>query len=71
VRTAREVRELVPDELLVEVLGFGDAAALRARMAAYRELGVQPALVPSVVADPGAARTLAALAPLGVGARPR
>ena len=62
--SAREVRELVPDELLVEVLGFGDGPALRARMAAYQELGVQPALVPSVVADPGAAQILAALAPL-------
>jgi alkanesulfonate monooxygenase SsuD/methylene tetrahydromethanopterin reductase-like flavin-dependent oxidoreductase (luciferase family) len=60
--SAREVRDLVPDELLVEVLGFGDGDAVRARMAAYQELGVQPAIVPSVVADPGAVRTLEALA---------
>ncbi|MPY92370.1 MAG: LLM class flavin-dependent oxidoreductase [Acidimicrobiia bacterium] len=61
--STREVRGLVPDELLVEVLGLGDLSTLRARLDAYREAGAHPALVPSVVADPGAVRTLAALAP--------
>ena len=59
--SAREVRELIPDELLVSALGFGTLAEIRQRLDAYRELGVGIALVPSTVADPGGVRTLTAL----------
>ncbi len=60
--SAREVRALIPDELLVESLGFGSLAEIRARLDAYRELGVEIALVPNTTTDPGGVRTLTALA---------
>lgn len=59
--SAREVRELIPEALLVSALGFGSLTEIRQRLDAYRELGVGLAIVPSVVADPGAVRTLRAL----------
>ncbi len=61
--SAREVRDLIPDQMLVDVLGFGDAAFLRSRLDAYRDAGVVAALVPNTATDPGAVRTLEALAP--------
>jgi probable F420-dependent oxidoreductase len=59
--SAREVRELIPDELLVSALGFGSLAEIRQRLDEYRALGVGIALVPSTAADPGGVRTLTAL----------
>ncbi len=59
--SAREVRELIPDELLVSALGFGSLAEIRQRLDEYRALGVDMAIVPSTAADPGAVRTLTAL----------
>jgi hypothetical protein len=60
--SVREVRAMIPEQLLVESLGFGTRAEIRARLDAYRELGVEIALVPATTVDPGARRTLAALA---------
>jgi len=60
--SAREVRGLIPDELLVTALGFGTRTEIRARLDAYREVGVGMAIVPSTVTDPGAVRTMTALA---------
>ena len=59
--SAREVRELIPDELLVSALGFGSLTEIAQRLDEYRELGVAMALVPSTAADPGGVRTLTAL----------
>ena len=59
--SAREVRELIPDELLVSALGFGSLAEIHQRLNEYRALGVGIALVPSTAADPGGVRTLTAL----------
>ncbi|MDH4148045.1 MAG: LLM class flavin-dependent oxidoreductase [Acidimicrobiia bacterium] len=63
--STRDVRALIPDELLVEALGFGSLADIAARLDAYRELGVDVALVPNTSTDPGGVRTLAAIASLG------
>jgi len=63
-RSAREAAELVTDEMLRTVTGFGSAADARARVDAYRSHGATVALMPGAV-RPGAAtgRTLEALAP--------
>lgn len=63
--SAREVRELIPDEFAIEVLGMGTLADIRARLDGYRELGVGIALVPNTADDPGGQRTLRALAEKG------
>lgn len=60
--SAREVRDLIPDEFLRDALGFGSLADIRRRLDGYREVGVEIALVPSTTIDPGGRRTLAALA---------
>lgn len=60
--STREVRALIPDELLVTALGFGSLREIRARFDAYREVGVEIALVPATFIDPGARRTLRELA---------
>jgi probable F420-dependent oxidoreductase len=60
--SVREVRAMIPERLLVESLGFGTLTDIRARLDAYRELGAEIALVPATTIDPGARRTLAALA---------
>ena len=46
----------------MDALGFGTRADLLQRLAEYREVGVAIALVPNAASDPGAERTLAALA---------
>jgi probable F420-dependent oxidoreductase len=68
-RSGRPVRELaaaVPEEMLESVTAYGSAAALLARIATYREAGVEPAIVPATADDPGGRRVLDLLA----GARP-
>ena len=59
----REIEGLIPERMLVDVLGFGDADALRARLEAYRELQVDVAVNTSTAADPGGLRALDALRP--------
>ena len=62
--SAREVQSLVPDEMLASVLGFGDRAAARARLDAYRELGVAVAVQPATLGPAAVTEaTLEALAP--------
>jgi probable F420-dependent oxidoreductase len=63
VASAGEARALVPDRMLVDIAGFGDAATLRARLDAFRERGVHVAVLPAVAADPGGLRALEVLAP--------
>lgn len=60
--SAREVRGLIPDELLVSALGYGSLVDVRNRLDAYLDLGVGIALVPATLTDPGGVRTLQALA---------
>lgn len=55
---------LVSDDMLADILGYGDAAAVAERLARFAELGVDVALMPGAV-RPGTVteRTLTALAP--------
>lgn len=58
----RDLRDALPAELIAAVAAVGDAAAVRARIAAYRAAGVDHvAIVPATAGDPAGARTLAAV----------
>lgn len=66
-RAGASVRELVGDmpPALAEAVGLvGDAASVQARLAAYRDVGVdEVCVVPVTAGDPGGTRTLQALSP--------
>ena len=70
-RSPVEAAELVDDDLLASVAGFGDVAAVARRLDSFVEHGVHVALMPGAV-RPGEAtvRTLEALAPAGHGDGP-
>lgn len=59
---ARAIRELIPEEMLQRVLGYGTAAEVNQRVAAFRALGLETAVVPSITHDPGGRACLAAVA---------
>ena len=63
-RSAKDAVELVTDEMLAVITGFGSVADARARVDAYREQGVEVALMAGAARPgEGTARTLEALAP--------
>lgn len=57
-----EIRDSISDEMIADILGFGTADEVRARLHRYLDLGCDVSVVPSTAADPGGAATLAALA---------
>jgi alkanesulfonate monooxygenase SsuD/methylene tetrahydromethanopterin reductase-like flavin-dependent oxidoreductase (luciferase family) len=64
--STRELTERVPDEMLVGVLGFGDRAAVLARLDDYRSLGVGVAVQAAALGPAATSRaTFEALAPAG------
>jgi probable F420-dependent oxidoreductase len=64
---ARAIRDLIPREMLTAVLGFGTAAEIRARIAAFEATGAEVAVNPSLAIDPAGARTLGAVAGVATG----
>lgn len=61
--TARAIRDLLPDEMVERILGFGPAGEAQRRLADFRRHDVEVAVVSGTVDDPGGRRTLTALAP--------
>ncbi len=61
---ARAIRELIPAEMLQQVLGYGSAADIQQRVRSFRELGLETAVVPSITHDPGGRACLSAIAAL-------
>jgi probable F420-dependent oxidoreductase len=61
-RPARELAAEVPEDMLESVTAYGSAEAVLERIAAYREAGAEPAIVPATADDPGGRRVLGLLA---------
>ncbi|GIU91771.1 MAG: LLM class F420-dependent oxidoreductase [Acidimicrobiia bacterium] len=56
------IRELLDEPTLSQVVAWGSEDQVRSRLDAYREVGVEPAVLPATADDPGGLRTLRALA---------
>lgn len=61
-RPLRELASAVSDEMLEAVTAWGSRRTVLDRIAAYREAGADPAIVPATGDDPGARRVLEAVA---------
>ncbi|MGD9751131.1 MAG: LLM class flavin-dependent oxidoreductase [Acidimicrobiia bacterium] len=61
---ARAIRELIPTEMLQQVLGYGTASEIQQRVRSFRALGLETAVVPSITHDRGGRACLAAIAAL-------